>query len=625
MRCGFALAWLVCWLLVLPCLLAAEEVARAGVSFKTDVAPLIKTFCHKCHSGDEPMAELTLDGYRDSVPVLEEREKWEKVLLMVSEGDMPPEDELQPSAEQRKQIVDWLKSQLSTLDCRGGQNPGRVTIRRLNRTEYDNTIRDLVGVDFHASDDFPADDVGYGFDNIGDVLSLPPILMEKYLTAAENIVQQAFASHRTHDEIVFCRPGPERTARDCARQILSKFAARAYRRPVTVEEVDRLLSLVQLAAEQGEEFDGQIQWALTVVLVSPHFLFRVELDPVGAVRVLNDYELATRLSYFLWSSMPDEELFLLAAQEALQQQDVLQTQVMRMLRDPKSKALVENFAGQWLQLRNLSKLNPDPDRFPTFDEALRAAMRRETEMLFEAIVREDRRVTEFLDADFTFLNERLARHYGVSGVEGEDFRRVRYAGDRRRGVLTHASILTLTSNPTRTSPVKRGKWILENILGTPPPLPLPGVEELRDDDEAELLGSLRERMEQHRSKHICASCHNRMDPLGFGLENFDAVGAWRDRDGTFPIDASGTLPSGDTFAGPKELTTILKTSKKHLFCRCLSEKMLTYALGRGLKPHDRCAVDGMLKQLADSGDRFSSLIIATITSDPFRMRAAKGE
>ena len=408
--------------------------------------------------------------------------------------------------------------------------------------------------------------------------------------------------------------------------LLLRFASRAFRRPATEKELDRLIKLYQLARQHGDAFEAGVQFALQAVLVSPHFLFRVEADPAEgeSPRQLNDYELATRLSYFLWSSMPDQTLFSLAEKRALQIDGVLEGQVLRMLRDRKAQALVENFAGQWLNLRKLDQVQPDPERFPAFDKELRVAMRKETELLFSEVMTKDRSVLDLLDAKFTYVNQRLARHYGLPGIEGDGFRRVILPGDQRGGVLTHASILTLTSNPTRTSPVKRGKWILENILGKPPPDPPQGVEELEDDDAQVAADSLRKRMEQHRAKPICASCHRLMDPLGFGFENFDAIGAWRERDGEFPIDAAGVLPSGESFKGPHELRVLLRKTRAEQFCRCLIEKMLTYALGRGLEYYDQCTVDEIMKSMAVSDHRFSSLIFGVVKSDAFLRREAPG-
>src|SRR5262249_43162770 len=399
-----------------------------------------------------------------------------------------------------------------------------------------------------------------------------------------------------------------------------------FRRAVTKEEVERFVGLIELAHKNGDDYEKGLQLALEAVLVSPNFLFRIELDkePANpdAVHPVNEFELATRLSYFLWSTMPDDELLRLAEAGQLRSAGNLDKQVKRMLKDPKARALVENFAGQWLQLRNLKTAAPDPGTYPAFDEALRAAMVKETELFFEAVMKEDRGILDFIDSDYSFVNERLAKHYGIAGVKGDEFRRVAFTGGARGGVLTQASILTLTSNPTRTSPVKRGKWILENVLGTPPPPPPPNVPELKDDKEVVLSGTLRQRMEQHRAKPDCAVCHDKLDPLGFGFENFDGIGGWRDKDGKFGIDPSGVLPDGKRFAGPTELRTILK-GRAAEFRHCLSEKMLTYALGRGLEYFDKCAVDGITAMTAQGQDRFSALILAVVQSEPFQNRRGK--
>jgi hypothetical protein len=362
---------------------------------------------------------------------------------------------------------------------------------------------------------------------------------------------------------------------------------------------------------------------LKAVLVSPHFLFKIEVDRepnnATAVHAVNDFELATRLSYFLWGSMPDEELFRLAEQGKLRQPGVLEGQVRRMLKSPKVRALTENFASQWLQLRTLQTAIPDRETYPAYDSTMRNYMLRETEMFFEHIVQEDRSVLEFLDADYSFLNGPLARFYGISGVSGLDFRKVPLTDKNRGGVITQASVLTLTSNPTRTSPVKRGKWILENVLGTPPPPPPPDVPDLPNEKHAADAASLRQRMEEHRKNAVCASCHQRMDPLGFGLENFDGIGKWRTTDGKFKIDPAGELPDGASFAGPADLRKLL-LGKADLFRRCLAEKMLTYALGRGLEYYDKCAVDELVKALQSHNDRFSALVIAVANSEPFQKR-----
>jgi mono/diheme cytochrome c family protein len=747
---------------------AADRAPRASqaAGFQDRVAPLLAKYCAGCHGSRKPKAGLDLAALADEPGADRALKVWQRVLDQLEAGDMPPPDRPRPSAEEVARITHWVEATLSQAGCGGPGDPGRVTLRRLNRAEYNNTIRDLVGIDFHPADDFPSDDVGYGFDNIGDVLTLSPLLMEKYLAAAEAITERAIVADgpsagplrrweakdletaggssfggtgrmlassgeigvsyeaprdgdyllrarafgqqagleparmafkldgktlrtvdvpasegdsglyevrlragkgrkkiavafvndyyqptdpdpkkrgdrnlvveaievqgpaeaedrplpATHTRILFRTPTKE-TKVECARELLARFAGRAFRRPATDEEVERLVAFVTRAEQDGDRFERGIQLAVQAILISPQFLFRVELDPTGeaseAARPLNDYELAARLSYFLWSSMPDEELFGLARQGTLHADATLEAQARRMLEDPKARALVEDFAGQWLQIRNLKTVTPDRTRFPAFDEPLRAAMLQETELFFETIVREDRGILDLLDADDTFLNERLARHYGIAGVKGDQFRRVTLKDHRRGGVLTQASVLTVTSNPTRTSPVKRGKWILEQILGAPPPPPPPDVPELKD--ETQRAESLRQRMEQHRANPSCASCHARMDPLGFGLENYDAVGAWRDRDDSFPIDASGTLPSGQSFRGPGQLKEILKARRAE-FARCLTEKLLTYALGRGLDLQDRCVVDRIVTDLARQQYRFSRLVLGIVRSDPFRKR-----
>ncbi len=618
---------------------APPAASPTQAAYAKEIVPLVKQFCGGCHSGASPAAGLALTSFPDVAAVLKARDVWANVATNVQNAHMPPDGAPHPTQAQRDLLVHWVAGTLAM----GGpaEVHEHVTLRRLNRTEYNNTIRDLLGVEFHPADDFPADDVGYGFDNIGEVLSLSPLLLEKYLSAAEKVAQAAIITPEAappqqpgtptplppfQQKINAYHPTPA-TREAVTRKILADFARRAYRRPVTQAEVDRLVRCAMLAKREGESFERGIQLGVEAALVSPSFLFRAGADPkpskAAVPRLLNDYEIASRLSYFLWSSMPDEALFTLAQKGKLHDPTVLSAQVKRMLRDPKAQALADNFAGQWLQLRNLANVAPDHERFPDFNDTLRAAMRTETEMFFESIVNEDHSVLDFLSADYTFLNEPLAKHYGITGVTGDNFRRVTLTGDQRGGLLSQASILTVTSNPTRTSPVKRGKWVLEQLLGTPLPPPLPGVGQLPDDKQGPLVGTLRQRMEQHRKNPICASCHARMDPIGFGLENYDAVGGWRTQDGNLPIDASGVLPDGKSFNGPAQLKTIL-LSKKDQFVHCLSEKLLIYALGRGLDPPDERAVDTVVAKTAKQGYRFSALITAIVQSDPFRLRKGKG-
>jgi hypothetical protein len=630
---------------VSPAKAGAQQDARAQkVIFEKEVKPLLTRYCYPCH-GEKKKGGLDLRIYTDEKSVARDQEVFEKVLKNLQGHEMPPENKPQPTLAERELITRWVTDLFFPCDCRN-PDPGRVTIRRLNRVEYNNTIRDLVGVNFQPAADFPEDDTGYGFDNIGDALSLSPVLLEKYLTAAEKILDAAIvtggptngpAQHLTdplevanstapplpdsHKRIFICPP-PHTNQLECARTIIAGFARRAFRRPVPDEEIGRLLKLFQSVAADGGSFENSIKVTLQAVLVSPHFLFRGELQPEPGnpkrIQPIDEFALASRLSYYLWSSMPDDELFRQAERGTLRRN--LEAQVKRMLRDPKAGALVENFAGQWLQLRNLDLVLPDAKQFPDFDEDLRRAMRQETEMFFAYILREDRSVLEFIDANYTFANERLARFYGVRAPPGGEFQRVSLKGPRRGGLLTQASILTITSNPTRTSPVKRGKWVLENILGTPPPPPPPNVPELKDDHAAVLSGTLRQRMEQHRADPNCASCHARMDPIGFGFENYDAIGAWRDRDGDFPIDATGKLVSGESFSGAAEFKTVLLKKKRAEFVRCLTGKMLTYALGRGLEYYDDCAVDDITRRLVKNRYRLSALVLEVIRSAPFQSR-----
>ncbi len=754
--------------------------AKANAEFHQKVAPLLKTYCADCHADGEKKGDLALDGYTNLNLVLKDRRVWERVLQNVKSGDMPPKKKkTQPTDPERAIITQWIEKTLFPVDPMN-PDPGRVTLRRLNRAEYNNTIRDLLAVDFKPADDFPQDDVGYGFDNIGDVLSLPPILLEKYLHAAEKVLNEAIvdgprqppvrhfdppqltggaddgplrglssegeigvdlyfthpgkyllkakvfgqqagpdpvkmafrfggrelkqtevkatenkpqvyecevevaAAGQQHYSVAFLNdyyleyyedepkdpkkpnkkpakvkkikdrnfychylevsgplgvepPLPEGHKRiftrkpgsndegDVARELIGNFTKQAWRRPVTPKELERLMVLFYEARAAKDNFEASVKHALTATLVSPHFLYRNELQSEpnnpGAIQEVDEYALASRLSYFLWSSLPDAELFALADKKKLRKN--LDAQVERMMRDPKARAMTENFAGQWLQLRTLEIIEPDSAKFPAFNGELRRDFRAETEKFFEYIAGTDRPVTEFLTADYTFLDERLAKYYGIEGITGAEFRKVSLAGTPRQGLLTQGSILTLTSNPTRTSPVKRGKWVLENLLASPPPPPPPGVPELEAGEK--LTGTLRQRMEKHRENAMCASCHARMDPIGFAFEHFDGAGAWREKDGTDPVEPSGVLPSGEKFTDHRELNRIFATSKRGDFLRCLAEKTLTYALGRGLEYYDRPAVEKILSGMEKEGFRFSSLIRGVVHSVPFQLRRGEGD
>lgn len=586
--------------------------------------PFIKQHCLSCHQGPKPKGGVSLEklvaSAKDSAGQID---LWSKVADQVRTKAMPPEGKPQPGLKELDAVNTWIDEKVLKLACAGPGSPGKVTARRLNRTEYANTVRELLALSGgNPAEDLPADDVGYGFDNIADVLTVSSLHLEKYLSAAEKYVAQALANPVSRTALKL--PHPSAIKVEGLEGYIRTFVERAYRRPVKDVELKKYTNLAKQVGDETKDLAQGLAAAFQAALISPYFLFRIEPDPVSpaTVRDLNSFELATRLSYFLWSSMPDAELFNLAKSDELKKPEVLEAQVKRMLKDKKSEAFVVNFAGQWLNLRNLDIAQPDTARFPRFNDPLRYSMKRETEMFVSHVVREDRSVLDLLDSNYTFLNQALASHYGLPKVIGTEMRKVDLATNDRGGIVTQASILTLTSNPTRTNPVKRGKWILEVLLGTPPPPPPPGVEELKDDKKSQLSGTLRQRMEQHRANPNCAVCHQKLDPLGFGLENYDAVGTWRTKENDQKIDSSGVLPGGEKFDGPQELKKIL-LQKKDLFTRNLADRLLTYALGRGVEIADRCVVD-KIAEAARAGDyKMSVLILEVVKTEAFRSKSTK--
>lgn len=718
----------------------ASALERSGPAF-------LARHCAECHSGPDADGEFELG---QATP--EALDTWRAIRRELAAGRMPPRKAPQPSAAERAALVEQIQAHLAARAA--PIDPGAVTLRRLNRAEYRNTVRALCGVEFEVESALPPDEIGQGFDTLGDVLAMPDILLERYVDAAEDIAARAIfvadpqrppTQRPPHDSIqhspnvgrqrdVWTLPSvgfvgsnfvvpvageyllrarayaqqagdepaklefrlggrevarhdvlatrdapaeyqtrlaleagplrleawfvndywkpehPDRAQRDRnlyihwfelagpigavlptefqrralregvdARAAVAELARRAWRRPVSDEDLARLLALTPSDAPR----ELRVRTALEALLCSPRFLFRIERDPApGQVRDLDGFELATRLAYFLWSSTPDDELLAAAERGELASSEGRARQVRRMLRDARSSELTRRFATQWLQLGQLEQLTPDPERFPHFDAPLRAAMLAETQLLFEAVLREERPLHELIDPAFTFLNARLARHYGIEGVRGEQLERVRLDDEQRSvrgGILQQASVLSVTSNPTRTSPVKRGKWVLEVLLGAPPLAPQPGVDTLDETQQASGAASLRERLAKHREDAACAVCHDRMDPLGFALEHYDPIGRWREHDGAFAVDASGEFDDGERFDGAAALEA--RVARSPAFVRGALEKLTIYALGRGLRGADEPALEQALENLS-AQPTLVELIHAVVELDAFRRRAA---
>jgi len=787
--------------------------------FPKDVQKVVSTYCFDCHGDGMEKGKVAFDQFASREEMLARRDLWMNAMKNLRAGIMPPEKKPRPTPAEQHIFETWIKTEMFQIDPRN-LDPGHVTLRRLNRVEYRNTIRDLTGFDFNVDEELPPDDTGYGFDTIGDVLTVSPLLLEKYMRAAEKITAQAVprnlhvpseetisgaefhapsgtstgqqlsfyqeskVTHKYHAKaagtyrigldlevhgqfefdpgkcaLVFkaddhelwqkefgwqngkkfnfeleqgWEPGEHQLAFELhpqtaadkkqnsldlrirqvrvsgpteeqygtrpknfdrffwkeppsepqerhsyAREVLARFARRAYRRPVDEKTVDRLVSIAEsVYTSPGKGFADGIAEAMIPLLASPRFLFRVETTEPGSARqkfpLLDEYSLASRLSYFLWSTMPDEELLALADHHELRKN--LAAQVKRMIDDRRSQALVENFVGQWLQVRDVEGINineqvvlardrgqdrererrvrrfreldaiPAEKRTPEeaqelqqlielrrqrarsqtnieLNSELRRALRDEPQRDFDYVMRQNRSVLEFVRSDYTFLNERLARHYGITNVIGSEMRRVTLPPDSPRGgVLTDGSVLIVTSNPTRTSPVKRGLFILDNILGMPPPPPPANVPPLEASEKefTDHQPTLRETLEMHRSKPLCSSCHIRMDPLGLALENFNALGMWRDAERGAPIDAAGKLVTGETFQGVRDIKEALVTRHRRDFYRCLTEKLMTFALGRGMEYYDVETVDRIVERLDQDGGHFSTLLMGVIESAPFQ-------
>ena len=605
----------------------------AEPDFDRDIRPVLQKYCVKCHNEQKKQGEFDITRHMKTPLAPKSASAWDQAVTRVRNKEMPPEKSPQPTAAEREALDGWAKvARASKSDCKTlatdqTQNfySGHVMSRRLNRAEYNNSVRDLIGLDLRPADRFPADGSGgEGFDNNGDALFTSPIHIEKLLAAADQILVAILDGNAKSARERLLGKLPTSPKRDDAKRIVKSFAERAFRRPVTDVEVERLLTVFDKAIIRGDSFDKALRLPLKAVLISPHFLFLVEPEPEKeGITPLIGYPLASRVSYFLWASMPDDELLKLAASNELSDEEVLRKQVRRMLLDPRSKGLAESFTLQWLDLRPLGDtVRPDAGRFPEFTESLSVSMRQEPVLLFDHILRDDRSLLELLDTDYTFLNEPLAKIYGMPDIKGEAFQKVKLPDRTRGGVLCMPGVLTVTSYPLRTSPVLRGKWVLEDILGSRMPPPPPNAGELPPDDRNPKGLTLRKQLEIHRTKAECASCHARMDPLGFGLENYDPIGRYRTTQNNQPIDAVGVLPSGEKFNGPIELkNTLMK--RKGEFIKNLTRKMLGYALGRELSQFDQCVIDETIKAL-DAGQYKSSILIEKVVlSYPFRHRYVK--
>lgn len=590
---------------------SAQPPVDLVVHHEKEALPLLKQYCLSCHAGTQPSGGVSLDP-ADVSGIHKNAENWRKGLVRLKDRSMPPQGSARLSQGQRDVLIADLTLVLDAAPVKAV--PGHTVLRRMSRLEYNNTVRDLFGVALKPADVFPADGGGGGgFDNNADTLFLPPVLLERYLVAAQDVLDATPA-----ERLFSVKPSAKLPARATAKLLIERHASRAFRRPVLPEETVRLMRLY----DSKKVHEDGIKAALKAVLISPSFLFRVEEAPVNAGNVaLTDYELISRLSYFLWSSMPDDALFALARQKKLRQPGVLAAQVRRMLLDPKSRSFYDSFVSQWLHTRDLQTgvAAPDRGRFPEFTTELKEAIYQEPVLFFESLFRDNAPLTLLLSADYTFVNDKLAAHYGMEPVVGANFKRVAVDTTRRGGILTMAAPLTISSYPQRTSPVLRGKWVLSEVLGTPPPPPPPVTKTLPPSDKNEGGLTFKQRLEKHREEPACAGCHARIDPMGFGLENYDPIGRWREKISGDPVEASAKLLTGESYNGPAEFK-VLVLKQQETFLKNLTEKTLAYALGRGLEPHDQPAVKKILATLKTDGYKSETLIREVVLSLPFQFK-----
>jgi hypothetical protein len=598
----------------LPALGLQDKAAPAPLD--PDAKAFVDAYCLKCHSAEKAKAKLDLPLVLGVGPLKEPR-FWRKIDTQIRDGAMPPEDNPQPPAAKKTAFLAWLQKARAAAEAKVVLDPGRTINRRLTREEYNNTVRDLLGVSIRPADKFPADGGGgKGFDNNADTLFVPPLLLENYFQAAGDLILAADAKR-----LCLVKADAEKTPKLSARRIIADFGAKAFRRPPDAPTIDRWTALYEGLEKKGIKFEEAVKTVLRGMLTSPNFIFRIESDqPLTEPWAVDGYEMASRLSYLLWSSMPDDALFGLAADQKLKTPDAIKAETLRLIADPKARAFAHNFTSQWLHLARLeTTIKPDPKKFPEFTPSLRNAMIDEATEFFLALLKENGSLLDLIHCDYTYVNDELAKHYGIEGVTGSQMRKVKLTDPNRGGVLGFAGVLTLTSHPARTSPVVRGKWILETLLDDPPPPPPPNVPPLPTDDSPVQGLTLREQLEKHRQNPVCAGCHARIDPVGFALENFDPIGRWRTEIAGKPVVSESSLPSGEKFSKPSELMNILM-KKKDAFVRSITEDLLAYALGRGILPADAAAVDAIVAATEKDGYRAQTWVSEITRSYPFRYR-----
>lgn len=593
---------------------------------------IVNKHCIECHGSHEPEGELDLSEFiqpdASVKSMVNHRATWDKIRTRVLQGDMPPKNSEPLVIDDRQWFPRWVAQTFRQEACGQVVQCGPSPLRRLNRNQYGNTLRDLLGVHFDAGHELPADGAGgEGFDNSAETLFLSPIHGEKYLSAAKEALEYAARDAAARERIFVSRPKEGVSAEQAAREILERFASRAFRRPVAPEQLDRLMQVFQADTSGGAKFDDAILHTLQAVLISPNFLFMLEpINESEQPQPLDDFALASRLSYFLWDTLPDRELRKAATDAKLQDEAEWERQTLRMLKQERLHEMCESFVGQWLGTRELGRtVKPDPVLYPKMIDEVADAYREEPVRLFEYILRENRSLLELIDCDYAFMNEDLLRTYKIDRKTikedvNQNLKRLSLPEDSPRGgLVTMAGVLTVSSYPNRTSPVLRGKWLLETLLGDPPPAPPPGVPPLSDKDEDKSGKSLRQRLEIHRQDATCAACHDRLDPLGFALENFDPIGRFRKEDNGQPVDSEGALPSGEKISGSEGLKKLLM-DRREQFVRQLITKMLGYALGRGLVDSDYCVVDAISDDLAANDYQAQRLILGIVRSVPFRYR-----